>query len=346
MSPPSRVRAHREARGLTQDDLARAARLSRQSVGSIEAGRSVPAVDVALRVCAALGASVEELFGTTGGAETIEAEGSLPVGARAVLAELRGRWVAHALSPESVVSDALVVSSGRGGAQLEPTRPLAEARDTLLVAGCATALGLVCERASRGAGRVMWLPCSSAVALDQLARGRVHVAAIHRAPSRAPSTVRAPRRVVRFASWEAGLVVPAGNPRGVRGVADLGRRGVTVVTREPGAGARRVLDRLLEEAGLTLAHAIEARGHREVATLVGLGAAEAGIATRAVAIARGLGFVPLVHEHVDLVLEAPLENDPRVLRLLEALAARGTRRELESLGYDTRQSGAHVGEAA
>ena len=45
----NRVRQVRESRGVSQIALAAAAGLSRQSVGAIEAGRALPAVDVALR---------------------------------------------------------------------------------------------------------------------------------------------------------------------------------------------------------------------------------------------------------------------------------------------------------
>lgn len=60
---PNRVRELREARGLSQVDLASAVSLTRQSVGAIEAARATPAVDVAIRLAQALGCPVEELFG-------------------------------------------------------------------------------------------------------------------------------------------------------------------------------------------------------------------------------------------------------------------------------------------
>jgi len=60
---PNRVRSTRVALGLSQATLAATTRLSRQSIGAIEAGRATPAVDVALRIAAALDSSVEDLFG-------------------------------------------------------------------------------------------------------------------------------------------------------------------------------------------------------------------------------------------------------------------------------------------
>jgi molybdate-binding protein len=65
---------------------------------------------------------------------------------------------------------------------------------------------------------------------------------------------------------------------------------------------------------------------------VGLGVADAGIALAAVARANGLGFIPLAEERFDLVLPRELAGDPRVERLLDELASRPFRREMESLG--------------
>jgi putative transcriptional regulator len=58
----NRVREYRESLGLTQGELARAARVSRQSVNSIERGRYTPSLPLALRLAAIFECSVDELF--------------------------------------------------------------------------------------------------------------------------------------------------------------------------------------------------------------------------------------------------------------------------------------------
>ena len=58
-----RLREARIAAGLSQAAVAGAAGVSRQAVGAIEAGLHRPSVDAALAVAAAVGQSVEELFG-------------------------------------------------------------------------------------------------------------------------------------------------------------------------------------------------------------------------------------------------------------------------------------------
>ncbi len=58
----SRLRAHRSQAALTQDALAKAVGVSRQTINSIEAERYVPSTVLALRLSAALSTTVEQLF--------------------------------------------------------------------------------------------------------------------------------------------------------------------------------------------------------------------------------------------------------------------------------------------
>src|SRR5262245_13429928 len=67
MSPM--LKDEREAAGLSQAGLAASAGVSRQLVSAAESGRSVPAVDAALRMAAVLGVTVEQLFGPTTSSE-------------------------------------------------------------------------------------------------------------------------------------------------------------------------------------------------------------------------------------------------------------------------------------
>jgi len=142
--------------------------------------------------------------------------------------------------------------------------------------------------------------------------------------------------VFNLARWEAGLVVAAGNPRRIRGVRDLARSDVAFARRQDGAAAQDLVERLLRRDGIrperVARHGLVAGGHAEVARLVALGAADVGIALATVARAHGLDFLPLAEERFDLVVAKELSSDPRVVRLLETIASRTFRRELESLG--------------
>jgi molybdate-binding protein/DNA-binding XRE family transcriptional regulator len=357
---PNRVRAVREARGLSQVELAAAASLSRQSVGAIEAGRATPAVDVALRLARALGCRVEDLFAGPGEA-TLSTEPAGPVQAgRVALAHIAGRWVAHPLTGEALrlSADAIVTQAQRGRVEVELVRARAEAQDNLVIMGCAAALGLLADRLGgrAGAGRCVWLSRSSTQALAALAAEHTHVAGVHLVDGRTGEAnvpdvrkhVATALVLVTLARWEAGLVVAPGNPRKIRAASDLGRRGLRLVARETGSGARRLLDRELQRAGLPARLAgeasVRASGHLEVAQAIASGAGEVGVATRDAAIAFGLEFVPLAEERYDLAIPRALLADPRIDRLLDAMTQAGFRRELSSLGYDVRGCGDRVAE--
>lgn len=358
----NRVRALREARGLSQGVLAQRARLSRQSVSAIEAGRVTPAVDVALRLAQALDAPVEELFSPATAVDSVGAVAAAPpVAGRVALGHVRGRFVAHALDGDGIRVSADGLATARGGARLdvELVRAPAEVRENVLLMGCAAALGLLADRLNSrpGAGRFLWFSASSTAALEALAQGHTHVAGVHLVDTKTgEANVSDVRRFARgeplvlltLARWEAGLVTRKADAERLHAVADLGRRGVRLVTREPGAGARRLLERELRAAGVPVALAreapLQASGHLEVARMVALGAADAGVATRDAALAWGLRFVPLAEERYDLTLPASLISDPRMQRLVDVLVSAAFRRELDALGYDTRPSGERVAE--
>jgi putative molybdopterin biosynthesis protein len=351
------VKQAREQRGMSQIDLAESAKLTRQSIGAIEARRATTSVDVALRLAKILERSVEELFDQAPAADVVVAETARPfVPGRLALAHIAGRWVAHSLQRDAlrVAADAVAAGKGTSKVQAQLLRAASEARDNTLVAGCAAALGLLTDRVSaqRGAGRFVALSCSSTAALEALARNHVHVAGVHLVDAKSgDANVADVRRIVRktalvlvtLACWEMGLVIAPDQARRIRGPADLARRGIRVAVREKGAGARRLLDLQLREHGLVpasaLPGALATNSHLEVAQAVAIGAADTGIATRDAAISFGLSFVPLSEERYDLALRAEDEADPRIQRLLDTLSTRPFRQELGALGYDTRASG-------
>ena len=56
------LREHRTGRGMTQEDLAGRAGVTRQTILSIERGRYSPSIELALRLARLLGVPVEALF--------------------------------------------------------------------------------------------------------------------------------------------------------------------------------------------------------------------------------------------------------------------------------------------
>ena len=57
------LKAFREARGLTQEKLAERVQVSRQTIISIEGGRYVPSLELALKFSHEFNCQVEDLFG-------------------------------------------------------------------------------------------------------------------------------------------------------------------------------------------------------------------------------------------------------------------------------------------
>ncbi len=60
------VRERRTERGLSQAELAKAVRVSRQTINSIETGRYVPSLPLAFALARFFGVSVEEMFDANG----------------------------------------------------------------------------------------------------------------------------------------------------------------------------------------------------------------------------------------------------------------------------------------
>ena len=148
-----------------------------------------------------------------------------------------------------------------------------------------------------------------------------------------------PPAVLNFCRREQGLVLPRGNPAGIRTVSDLGRPGICIVNRPEGTGTRLLLDLELEKAGLEgpgiQGYEREFRSHLDVALEVLAGRADAAPAVRAVAGLLGLDFLPLRWERFDLLIardrffEQPLQ---RFLGLLYEVPFREMAADLK--GYD------------
>ena len=63
----NRVEQFRKERELSQEDFARAIRVSRQTVSSIETGRYNPSLDLAFDIADFFGKTIEEIFIRNGG---------------------------------------------------------------------------------------------------------------------------------------------------------------------------------------------------------------------------------------------------------------------------------------
>lgn len=362
-----RVREHRLAAGLSQQELGDRAGLTRQAVSAIESGRYLPNTAVALRLAQALGCPVEELFRLPEAPPRVEAElvGEAPITneRRVQLARVGDRLLAqplHGATSPFTPADGLLAGDADSDATV-PVDLLVEPGvldNTVVVLGCDPALALLSAHLTRRypSLRLIWNHAGSLAALRALGRGEAHAAGTHLRDAESgefnvPFVRRelAGRRVqvVTLAEWQQGLIVAAGNPRGIASVADLARPDVTIVNREPGSGGRALLDMRLREAGLS---GDQVRGytrvvptHLAVAEAVRSGAADAGPGILAAARALGLDFVPLQEERYDLVIPTEHLEAPPVQALLETAVSPAYRAEVEALGgYDSARAGSLV----
>lgn len=129
--------------------------------------------------------------------------------------------------------------------------------------------------------------------------------------------------LIGFASREQGLLVAPGNPLGLAGIADAVARSARIASRPEGAGAQQLLLGLLKRDAIALTQierALIAPTGPDIAQAIRSGHADCGIATRSVATAAGVDFVPLLTERFDLLVRqrdsyrAPLQGFLALLR--------------------------------
>jgi putative molybdopterin biosynthesis protein len=195
----------------------------------------------------------------------------------------------------------------------------------------------------------------SQAGLDRLLRNEVAIAAIHlhATPDDDEANLVAIRSyavlhdavVIAFARREQGLLVAPGNPLGLGGIASAIARRARFARRQQGAGAQLLLQSLLERESIPAGAMIVADGvsstGQDLALAIRTGRADCGIASRAIATAFGLDFLPLVWEHVDLVLRRRSYFEPQAQTLLAWMRGPDMAARAQELGgYDLSGSGA------
>ena len=150
--------------------------------------------------------------------------------------------------------------------------------------------------------------------------------------------------LIAFARREQGFVVGVGNPLGIATIADAAARRARIAVRPAGAGAQLLLLALLHRArpGPDQLERLSppCPTGPDIAQAIRAGRADCGIATRSVATAAGLEFVPILWERFDLVMRQRDYFRPPLQKLIAfargpALAARAA----ELGGYDVTDSG-------
>ncbi len=151
--------------------------------------------------------------------------------------------------------------------------------------------------------------------------------------------------LVNLVHREQGLMVPPGNPKGIKGFEDLKRDDVSYINRQRGAGTRLLLDKYLNEVGISPAeisgYEREEYTHMAVASAVLTGVADTGLGVLSAARALGLDFIPVAKERYDLAIPAEEIETERIRALLWIIREDGEFRDavLSLGGYGAEDMG-------
>ena len=199
------------------------------------------------------------------------------------------------------------------------------------------------------------LPEGSEEGLRRLVRGEVMVAAIHLhrldgddetanldAVAAAPGLHNAV--VLGFVRREQGILVAPGNPLGLSDMVSIATSLARMAQRPAGAGAQLLLLALLARAGIALDDLKLAKPAfptgPDIAQAIRAGRVDCGIATRSVAKAAGLDFLPLTWERFDLVMRQRDYFMKGPQALFDFIRQAGFRERASELGgYDVSEAG-------
>jgi putative molybdopterin biosynthesis protein len=264
------------------------------------------------------------------------AEGTVPC------TKVTGRW----LFPKAELDQWLASSISRpdGMTRAEPAPIVAGSHDPLLewaLRESGSGLATLAVGSEAGFNRFI---TREAVAAS------MHLHALDDAETDANVTAMASRSdiqdavLIAFCRREQGFLVAPGNPLKLSSIADVAAKRARITMRPKGAGAQLLLLALLHRAKcpldqLSTVSPVSPTGP-DIAQAVRAARADTGIATRGVANAAGLDFVPIVWEHFDLAVRqrdyfhVPMQTLIRFLQSDEF-----AERAWELGGYDMSEAG-------
>jgi molybdate-binding protein len=150
--------------------------------------------------------------------------------------------------------------------------------------------------------------------------------------------------VVSFVRREQGFLVAPGNPKNFTDMKSVLQSKARITQRPQGAGAQLLLLALLRAANSDASQLAKdaplCHTGPDVAQALREGRADCGIATRAVAAAAGVDFIPLMWERFDLVLRQRdyfLPQQQALFDFMRSVVFRNRAKELP--GYDVREAG-------
>ena len=345
MSTPIRlrnnVRERRTLMGLSQEDLARRAGLSRSGVSAIEMGHLVPSAVAVLSLASVLGCRVEDLFSLEGDSKPeISWCGQPGDPCRYWRAQVRDRVVHYPVEPTGAgyrLHDGVFKHGSLQKACMD------DPAKTLVITTCDPAVGILAEYFHRQTPfRLIALTRSSREGLGLLAQGMVHAAGIHLARSgdeasneAAAKAVLPAARMLHVADWDEGAAV---SPHlQLKSLAALSHARVRWIGRDRDSGAGQCMTEIMKDRPWPrhLAH-----DHRGVADAIKSGWADVGVCVRLAGEEAGLDFVQIRTEAYDLCFDSASTQDPRVQALIAVVRSSDYRAHISELpGYFAKHSG-------
>lgn len=147
--------------------------------------------------------------------------------------------------------------------------------------------------------------------------------------------------LIAWARRVQGLIVPPGLENTISGLGDL--TGHRMILRQPGAGARELFDRLSSNIDLSGVELLPepARTETDAAQSVASGEADVALGLEAAARQFRLGFVPIVEERFDLLVNRRAYFTAPVQALMAFARSDVMNRKIQSMkGYDLSDFGA------
>ena len=351
------VKTYRQAKGLSQAELAKAVGVKRQAIYDIESGRYLPNTGVALRLARSLDCPVETLFNEEvyGKSQPVDLVGDDSPGTRRLLAAyLRGRLTGVPITGNILfnsglpAADALLEKESRNAKVYCPDDILEK---TVLLFGCDPAFTILGGHVARtfSGARVYCCFASSYAAMQALSAGRAHVGGIHlhNTENKESNVVVARKmlpgmngKVIGFTRMDEGLIVARGNPHNIRTIADLADKKITMVNRECGAALRLLLDDQLTKVGIPISalkgYGNEVNTHNQGAQWVAAGLADVALGLHVVAEMFNLDFIPIETVRCDLIIPDDLLDHPTIRIMLDTLQSRALREEIAAIpGYES-----------
>jgi len=243
--------------------------------------------------------------------------------------------------------------------QVRLYRPLSDLERTIFAIGSHDlTLDLMAQFLAAHGSRLVSANVGSLGGLVALRRGEAHLAGSHLLdPESGVYNIPYIRQylpgvavnLVALVERQQGLLVPSGNPKGIRSLEDLSRHDVRYINRQRGAGTRVLLDYHLGQLGIApetiKGYTQEEYTHLAIAAAVASGRADCGLGIAAAAQALELDFVPLFQEHYELVVPKAFFDQALLSPLFDLLADSAFRSAVASLpGYGVERMGQIVAE--